>query len=113
MEDVKDFMNRTEKIEEENTKIPRKLIYGGIIVIILLFLLVGGYFISEKYFANEPASTQKDLGDQVIITLPNGKKVYTYENLVVEEDGKLLYRGERNTIDLTGGVVVYEKWENQ
>lgn len=105
-------MNRTDKMEEKNTKVSRKLLFG-IGVTILLFLLFGGYIFTEKYFAKETASSKQELGDQVIITLPNGKKVYTYDNLLVEEDGKLLYKGERNTIDLTGGVVVYEEWENE
>ena len=51
------------------------------------------------------------LGEKVIITLPEGKKVYTYENLIIEEEGKLFYKGESNTLNLTGGQIVYENWE--
>ena len=51
------------------------------------------------------------LGEKVIITLPEGKTVYTYENLIIEEEGKLLYKGEINTIDLTGGQIAYKNWE--
>ncbi|WP_059170339.1 hypothetical protein [Bacillus sp. FJAT-27445] len=49
-------------------------------------------------------------GKKVIVVLPNGHKVYTFENLIVEEDGKLLYKGERNTLDLTGGKVEFKEW---
>ena len=45
------------------------------------------------------------------MTLSDGKTIYTYENLLVEEEGKLLYKGANSTIDLTGGVVVYEEWD--
>nr|WP_263327562.1 hypothetical protein [Neobacillus sp. Marseille-Q6967] len=54
-----------------------------------------------------------DLGEKVVIHLPNGQKVFTYENLIIEKDGKTYYQGERNRIDLTGGTVTYENWENK
>jgi hypothetical protein len=50
-------------------------------------------------------------GPKVVIHLPNGQKVYTYENLIFEKEGKTYYKGERNTIDLTGGTVDYEEWK--
>jgi len=31
--------------------------------------------------------------------------------LIQEKDGKTYYKGERNTIDLTGGAVTYEEWK--
>lgn len=104
-------MNRTDKNDEKKSSVGRKFLYT-IGISFILIIIFGGYIFSENYFANETATSNKELGDKVIITLPNGKKVYTYENLIVEEDGKLLYKGDRSTIDLTGGVVVYEDWES-
>ncbi|KON89365.1 hypothetical protein AF332_22830 [Sporosarcina globispora] len=67
------------------------------------------YFYSQSLITIE--APKKDLGEKIIIQLPSGKSVFTYENLVVKEDGKLFYKGELNTLDLTGGIIVYEEWE--
>jgi hypothetical protein len=79
------------------------------ILLTLMAILIGLYFYSQALVKIE--TPKPDLGEKVIVTLPAGKTVYTYENLIVEEDGKLLYKGENSTIDLTGGVVVYQDWE--
>ncbi|CAI9389852.1 hypothetical protein ACTQ5K_04050 [Niallia sp. Sow4_A1] len=104
-------MKSTEKHDEKKNSISKKIIYflGSILLLTTLF---GGYIFSDKYFASEPRTGKEEFGEKVVITLPNGKKVFTYENLIVKEDGKLLYKGERNTIDLSGGVVVYEDWKD-
>ncbi|MBN8199235.1 MULTISPECIES: hypothetical protein [Bacillaceae] len=67
------------------------------------------YFYSQSLITIE--APKKELGEKIIIQLPSGKSVFTYENLVVKEEGKLFYKGERNTLDLTGGTIVYEEWE--
>ena len=67
------------------------------------------YFYSQSLITIE--APKKELGEKIIIQLPSGKSVFTYENLIVEEEGKLFYKGERNTLDLTGGTIVYEDWE--
>ncbi|EFV79147.1 hypothetical protein AADC60_08240 [Cytobacillus pseudoceanisediminis] len=67
------------------------------------------YFYSQSLINIE--APKKELGEKIIIQLPSGKSVFTYENLVVKEEGKLFYKGERNTLDLTGGTIVYEEWE--
>jgi hypothetical protein len=56
-------------------------------------------------------SPEKDLGQKVVIELPAGKNIYTYEKLLIKENGKLYYKGERNEIDLTGGRIIYEDWD--
>ncbi|WP_394231449.1 hypothetical protein [Niallia oryzisoli] len=75
----------------------------------LIIILVGLYLYSQSLIRVE--SPKQELGEKVVITMPSGKTVYTYENLIVREEGKLLYKGEINTIDLTGGVVVQQDWE--
>jgi len=75
----------------------------------LVLILVGLYLYSQSLIRVE--APKEELGEKVIITMPSGKTVYTYENLLVEEEGKLLYKGELNTIDLTGGVVEHQNWE--
>ena len=52
-----------------------------------------------------------ELGRQVIIKMPHAKEIQTYENLIIEKDGKQYYEGERNTIDITGGTVVIQEWK--
>ncbi|MGP7819168.1 hypothetical protein [Niallia sp. 01092] len=101
-------MNSSDKYNDKNTPFFKKMYFLVSLIILALFITV--YAIIEHFFT-DPFTAKKDLGEKVIVTLPNGKKVYTYENLIVEENGKLLYKGERNTIDLTGGVVVQEDWK--
>jgi hypothetical protein len=79
------------------------------VLLVLFLIMIGFYFYSQSLIRIE--TPKEDPGEKVIITLPTGKTIFTYENFIVEEDGKLLYKGERNTIDLTGGEVVYENWE--
>ncbi|WP_026583450.1 hypothetical protein [Bacillus sp. J33] len=67
------------------------------------------YFYSQSLITIE--APKKELGQKVVIQMPSGKSVLTYENLIVKEEGKLFYKGERNTLDLTGGIIVYEDWE--
>lgn len=71
--------------------------------------IVAVYFYTQSLIVIE--KPKPDLGEKIIVYLPTGETVYTYENLIVSEHGKLYYEGERNTIDLTGGKVVYEDWE--
>jgi hypothetical protein len=52
-----------------------------------------------------------ELGKKVVVQLPSGQKVYTYEKLIIVKNGRTYYKGERNIIDLTGGSVTYEDWE--
>ncbi|MCQ6275053.1 hypothetical protein JMM81_08775 [Bacillus sp. V3B] len=92
-----------------NEKNPFYKLWPMYIVLVLLLVIIGLYFYSQSLIRIE--TPKKELGDKVIITLPAGKTIFTYENFIVEEDGKLLYKGERNTIDLTGGDIVYENWE--
>lgn len=84
------------------------------IFILISFTLCIGAAFGFYYYAKSQIVIEapvENLGEKVIIQLPTGRSIYTYENLIVEEDGKLLYKGERNTLDLTGGNVVYETWE--
>jgi len=78
-------------------------------IIAVITLLLSTYLYSKSLIKIK--SPKQVLGEKVIITLPEGKTVYTYENLIIEEEGKLLYKGESNTIDLTGGQIAYENWE--
>lgn len=66
------------------------------------------YFYSQSLIRVD--APKEKLGEKVMIILPNGARVFTYENYIVEEKGKLLYKGDRNTIDFTGGKVIYENW---
>jgi hypothetical protein len=79
------------------------------ILLALIAIVIGLYFYSQALIKVE--APERELGEKVVVTLSDGKTIYTYENLIIEEDGKLLYKGENSTINLTGGVVVYEEWD--
>lgn len=100
-------MNRSEQTTNENNSFYK--LWPLYVVLVFFLIMIGLYFYSQSLIRIE--TPKEDPGDKVIITLPSGKMVFTYENFIVEEDGKLFYKGERNTIDLTGGEVVYENWE--
>lgn len=93
---------------------PKQLSWKGPFLFILacIILTVGFFVFRHFYFSTiKIEAPEKDLGPKVVIHLPSGQKVYTYENLIFEKDGKTYYKGERNTIDLTGGTVDYENWK--
>ncbi|CRK81019.1 hypothetical protein [Neobacillus massiliamazoniensis] len=81
--------------------------------ILACILLTVGFFVTRHYFINSIRieAPETDLGKKVVVQLPSGQKVYTYEKLIVEKNGRTYYKGERNIIDLTGGSVTYEDWE--
>ncbi|GLB60474.1 hypothetical protein [Cytobacillus sp. NCCP-133] len=100
-------MTRTElHLEKPKSKI---MLVSIILLSSLLAIFTALYFYSQSLITIE--APKKELGQKIVIQLPSGKSVFTYENLVVKEDGKLFYKGERNTLDLTGGIIVYEEWE--
>jgi hypothetical protein len=70
---------------------------------------VSGYYYSKSLIKVE--KPKEDLGRKVVIELPSGEEVFTYEKLVVRENGKMYYKGDRSTIDLTGGTIIYEDWK--
>jgi hypothetical protein len=96
------------EVNFDNEKIP----FFKTKILILIFLIAGLIFVIHLYLKSliKIEAPEVDLGRKVVIQLPNGKEILTYENLIVEEDGKLYYEGEFNTIDVTGGVVVIKDW---
>jgi hypothetical protein len=86
---------------------------GPIFFIFICTVLITGFFAVREYLQStikieEPAP---EMGQKVVVHLPNGQNVYTYDNLIFKKNGKTYYKGERNTIDLTGGTVTYENWK--
>ncbi len=86
---------------------------GPFFFILTCIILTVGILVFHNYYQStiKIEAPAENLGSKVVIHLPNGQKVFTYENLIIEKDGKTFYKGERNTIDLTGGSVAYENWE--
>ncbi|MCM3603565.1 hypothetical protein M3175_22990 [Robertmurraya korlensis] len=80
-----------------------------VVCLSVLFLLVAKLYSNNANVTDQPKEDEP--GEKIIIILPSGKKVYTYENLIVSENGKLYYKGDRSELDLTGGIVKYEDWE--
>ena len=99
-----------EPVQQNNHEVKPLYKFGSFYVLLaLVSVLIGLYFYSQALIQVHTPS--RDLGEKVIVSLPTGKTIYTYENLIVEEDGKLLYKGANSTLDLSGGVVVYQEWE--
>lgn len=81
-------------------------------ILTLMVLTVAFYMFLHFYQSTiKIESPEENVGSQVVIHLPDGKQLYTYENYIFEKDGRTYYKGERNTIDVTGGTVTYENWE--
>ncbi|MFB6465658.1 hypothetical protein ACE38V_02445 [Cytobacillus sp. Hz8] len=100
-------MNRYDRHSQK-----KKLLFYKTLFIFTSVLIIG-FFSIHLYLKSliKIDTPNKDLGRKIIIEMPNGKDIYTYENLIINEDGKLLYKGERNTLDLTGGKIIYKKWK--
>lgn len=86
-------------------KIPLFLILLGILIIMGIIALQHGGRASVVTGAQT-----EDLGRKVVVHMPNGQEVYTYEKLIIKKNGKFYYKGDRNTIDLTGGKIQYKNW---
>ena len=100
-------MSRVERLAKQRR--PFYKMWSLYFIIAVITLLLSTYFYTKSLIKIK--SPKQVLGNKVIITMPEGKTVYTYENLIIEEEGKLYYKGERNTIDLTGGKIIYKNWE--
>ncbi|WP_147532742.1 hypothetical protein [Bacillus marasmi] len=97
----------TNKVEEQSLRFIKTKI-------LILLLLLAGLVVAIHYYLKSQIQIEApkvELGRKVIVQLPDGKEIQTYENLLVEEDGKLYYDGEFNTIDITNGIVVIQNWE--
>jgi len=104
-------LTRLELYHQQKTKqFPWK---GLIFSIAVCLTLTAGFFVFRYYDQSSIKidAPSEQLGEKVVIHLPNGQKVYTYDNFVIKKNGKTYYKGERNTIDLTGGTVTYEDWK--
>lgn len=93
------------QFKEEKRSFPIWIFY---IIAALSAILLSFYFYSQSLIRVE--SPEQKLGEKVVISLPDGGRILTYENFIIEERGKLYYKGEWNTIDFTGGIVIYENW---
>ncbi|WP_413300615.1 hypothetical protein AA0X95_19035 [Bacillus sp. 1P10SD] len=101
------------RVELYNQK-PKQFSWKGLFFFILMSLIIAAGFIFFHYYDQSSIKIEapsENLGQKVVIELPNGQKVYTYDKLIYEKNGKTYYKGERNTIDLTGGTVAYEEWK--
>lgn len=84
-----------------------------VLSLLLLTLILTGGILLFQYFDQSSIridTPDENPGRKVVISLPNGQEVFTYEKYIVSKKGKTYYKGERNTIDLTGGKVDYKNW---
>lgn len=100
-------MSRTERNQTQvNPFIKIKIVF-------LIMLFIGLMIVTNIYLKSmiRVETPQVDLGRKVVVHLEDGKEIQTYENLLVKKKGKLYYKGEFNTIDVTGGIVVFHNWD--
>ncbi|WML48849.1 hypothetical protein RCG23_01580 [Neobacillus sp. PS3-34] len=93
---------------------PKQFHLKGLFFFILsCAILIGGFVWLNRYSQSTIRidAPKEDLGRKVVVHLPNGREVFTYEKFIIEKAGKTFYKGERNTIDLTGGTLDYKNWE--
>lgn len=104
-------MTRIELYHQKPKQRPRK---GLFLFIISCLVLTAGIFVFWHYYQStiKIEAPSREQGEKVVISLPNGQKVYTYDHLLIEKNGKMYYKGDRNTIDLTGGTISYENWKD-
>lgn len=93
---------------------PKQSRWKGLLLFVLLCIFITiGFFIFRYYYMSSIRMDppKEDLGRKVVIQLPNGQKMFTYEKKIVKKDGKTYYQGDFNTIDLTGGKIEYKNWK--
>ncbi|AIE59809.1 hypothetical protein [Bacillus methanolicus] len=100
-------MTRSERFHQQ----PKSFFWKRITLFFIfgVTIVAAVHFYSQSLIKIDPP--KKDFGRKVIVQLPNGNKVLTYENLIVKEDGKMFYKGENHEIDVTGGNIVYKNWK--
>lgn len=104
---IKESMSRSDR--HINKKKPFYQVFSFFLASFVVIGLISFHIYLKNTIKVE--TPKKELGKKVVVEMPNGKDIYTYENLIVSEDGKLIYKGERNTLDLTGGKIKYKQWK--
>ncbi|PLR87163.1 hypothetical protein CVD23_04085 [Bacillus sp. V33-4] len=90
---------------------PKSFFFKGLFIAIIVCI---GLFAAFNHYAKSQIkieAPEQQLGRKVVIQLPNGKELHTFEKLIIKKEEKMYYQGERNKIDVTGGNIVYENWE--
>jgi hypothetical protein len=97
------YHNRTKQFQ---WKIP------FLFLLLSILIVAGGYLLFQQYSQRtiQMDNPDENPGKKVVVSLPNGQEVFTYDKFIVKNGSKTYYKGERNTIDLTGGKVVYKDW---
>lgn len=100
-------MTRTELYHDK----PTNFFWKGTLLFFLTCILLGIGLIQYSQKQIKIEAPKIDLGRKVVVHLPNGEEVFTYEKLIIQKEGKIIYKGERNTLDFTGGTVEHKDWE--
>lgn len=103
-------MTRVEIYHKKMKHVNRK---GQFVILFFGIILLTGLLLYKHYQQNlsHAESPSDSPGKKVVVQLPNGQEVYTYEKYIVHKNGKTYYKGEQNTIDLTGGTISYKNWK--
>lgn len=99
-------MNEIDKLEEQTFRFFKTKL-------LILLLLLAGLIVAIHFYLKSQIKIEApeiDLGRKVVVKLPEGRELQTFENLLIEDNGKLYYEGEFNTIDISDGVVVIQDW---
>ena len=99
---------------ELHQKNPKPISWKGPILFLFAVIIFAGCFLLFRHYYQSTIrieAPEENAGEKVVIQLPNGQEVYTYENFIFEKNGKMYYKGEQNRMDLTGGTIKYENWK--
>lgn len=103
-------MSRIELYHNKTKNIQWKVPF--LFFLLSILIAAGGFLLFQQYTqrTTQAGPIDENPGKKVVVSLPNGHEVFTYEKFIVKKGGKTYYKGERNTIDLTGGKVNYKNW---
>ncbi|MFJ8247384.1 hypothetical protein [Peribacillus asahii] len=77
--------------------------------ILTIALVVLAPFIAYKLaYPNSGSDVVKeDLGREIIVHLPNGNTMHTYEGYIIHDEDKVLYQSKYYEKDITGSEIEY------
>lgn len=75
------------------------------IIVSACFIVTWLYLKLPVSHHTQPATT--NLGRTVIVYMPNGTKMYTYEKYIIQKDGKTYYKSEYYNMNITNARIEY------
>lgn len=88
------YGGKNDQIRTIPSKNEANFLEGTIFFILIFILLTVGFYVGRHFYQStiKIESPEENLGSKVVIHLPDGKAVFTYENYIIEKDGKTYYK---------------------